>query len=331
MAAIDVAQSASCVVILGEEECSEGAAGSVLAEESIHGAEEALWLIQRESGLAAKIGLEIGHQESRGDSFSRDVTDDQAEAFSAQIKKIVIVAAHLARLVADARVFERAHAGKSLWKQPGLHLLGNFQFLGGVAFGILTIGDGAALRLDGMSDFVKTDEGKRIAVGIAKAAEHGAPDWRSMIRGIGGIIRERRLRLQSMLEAPKPRVGKKMDAALAPFAEFGEHVFGNEGDVGGAADLLKLLGVGARDDEREVGGTVGRTDDDPGLPGLAGLRAPVKNDLEPEQVQVEAKASVKIPHIDHHRLQAQKRLLALKSAACAFWRLGRDASHARII
>jgi|ERR1700675_2727848 len=108
MAAVDVAKAASRVVILGEEERGEGTAGRVLAEELIHGAEEALRLIQSKRGLAAQIGLEIGHQESRSDALSRDVADDETHAFSTQIEKIVIVSAHLARLVADARIFERA-------------------------------------------------------------------------------------------------------------------------------------------------------------------------------------------------------------------------------
>src|SRR5438034_3448621 len=43
---------------------------------------EALWLIQSDGALAAEIGLQIGHQESSGDSFSGDVADDEAEARS---------------------------------------------------------------------------------------------------------------------------------------------------------------------------------------------------------------------------------------------------------
>jgi len=212
-----------------------------------------------------------------------------------------------------------------------LNLLGDFEFLGGTAFGLFTIGDGAALRFDRVSDFIKADKGERVAVGVPKAAEDGSPNWRSMIAGSGGLIWERRLRFQSVLETPEPRIGKKTDAAIAPFAEFSEHIFGNKRDVGCAADLLELIGVGARNDEREVGGAVGRGDDDPGLADLARLRASVKNDPEAEQVQVEGKAPVEIPHIDHHRLQAQESLLALEGAVCVFWRLWRDASHGRII
>jgi len=122
-----------------------------------------------------------------------------------------------------------------------------------------------------------------------------------------------------VLEAPEPRVGEKTDAALAPFAEFCEHIRGNKGDVGRATDLLELFGVGARNDQREIGGAVWRSDDDPLLPGLAGLLAPVKNDLEAEQFLVELQAAVEIPHVDHHGLQAKKWILALLGTACGFW------------
>src|SRR6202008_3828289 len=135
-------------------------------------------------------------------------------------------------LVADARVLERAQAGKCLWKQARLHLLCNFKFLRSAALGFLVFGGQSALHFDRVGDFVKTNKRKCVAVGIPKAAEDGSPNRRCMIVGSGGIVRERRLQLQSGLETPEPRVGKKMDAALAPFAEFCKHVFGDEGYVG---------------------------------------------------------------------------------------------------
>ena len=82
---------------------------------------------------------------------------DQAETLSAQVEEIVIVAANLPRLVADACVFERAQAGKRLREEPRLHLLGDLQLLGGPALGLLPIGDGAALRLDRVRDLVEAD------------------------------------------------------------------------------------------------------------------------------------------------------------------------------
>ena len=100
MAAIGIAQAASGVVIFAKEESGERAVGGVVAKEMVHGAHEALGLIESDGALAAKIGLQIGHQESGGDAFSRDVADDEAEAAAAEIEEIVIVSANLVGLEA---------------------------------------------------------------------------------------------------------------------------------------------------------------------------------------------------------------------------------------
>src|SRR5258706_14474646 len=106
MAAIGIAQAACRVVVFGEEKGGEGAVGSVVAKELVHGAQEALRLIQSDGALAAEIGLQIGHQESGGDSFSGDVADDEAEALLAEIQEVVIIAADFESLDADSRVFQ---------------------------------------------------------------------------------------------------------------------------------------------------------------------------------------------------------------------------------
>ena len=78
MAAIDVADAAGKFVVLGEEERGERAAGRVFAEELIDGAEKVLRVVTRDGALAAKIGLQIGHEQGRGDPFAGDVADDEA-------------------------------------------------------------------------------------------------------------------------------------------------------------------------------------------------------------------------------------------------------------
>ncbi len=170
--------------------------------------------------------------------------------------------------MADAGVLKSAQAGKRLWKQAGLHLLGDFKFLGSAALGFLVFGGEPALRFDRVSDFVEANQRKRVPVGIAEAAEDGSPNGRGVIVLDGSAVRKRRLHLQRVLESPEPRVGKKTDATLAPFTELCEDVFGDERDVRGASDLRELFGVGARNNQREVGGAVGRSDDDPPLTGL---------------------------------------------------------------
>src|SRR5260370_13782318 len=70
MTAIGVAQAARSVVVFGEEEGGESAVGSVVAKELVHGAQEALGLIDCDGALAAQIGLKDGHQESGSCAFS---------------------------------------------------------------------------------------------------------------------------------------------------------------------------------------------------------------------------------------------------------------------
>src|SRR6266550_6931870 len=106
MAAIGVTQAAGGVVVFGEKEGGERAVGSVVAEELVHGTQQALGLIESDGALAAQIGLEIGHQESGGDSFSGNVPDDEAEPLLAEIQEVVIIATDFAGLHAKARIFE---------------------------------------------------------------------------------------------------------------------------------------------------------------------------------------------------------------------------------
>ncbi len=78
MAAVDVADAAGKLVVFGKEEGGERAAGRVFAEELIDGAEQALGVVSGNGALAAKVGLQIGHEESGGDAFAGDVADDEA-------------------------------------------------------------------------------------------------------------------------------------------------------------------------------------------------------------------------------------------------------------
>ena len=104
-------------------------------------------MFQSDGALAAQIRLQIRHQQSRGDSFARDVADHQPQALLTEIQKIVVIAAHLAGLDANARIIERAKGRQRLREKPGLHHACNFQFLGRTAFEFQLLGDGAALLL----------------------------------------------------------------------------------------------------------------------------------------------------------------------------------------
>src|SRR6266851_4759443 len=158
MAAIGVAQAAGGVVVFGEEESGEGAVGSVVAKELVDGAKETLGLIEGDGALAAQIGLKVGHQEGSGDAFSGDVADDKTDALAAEVEEVVIIATDFASLDAQASIFESFEGRHSLRKETRLHLLGDFKFLHGAAFGFQPPGEGAALRFDGVGYFIETDE-----------------------------------------------------------------------------------------------------------------------------------------------------------------------------
>ncbi len=94
----------------------------------------------------------------------------------AEIDVIVVIAAHLASLDADARIIERAKPRLRLRKKPGLDLLGNLQLLRDAALGFLPFSRRAALRFHFACHFIKTDQSERISIHIPEARKHAAPD-----------------------------------------------------------------------------------------------------------------------------------------------------------
>src|SRR5260370_28802903 len=156
MAAIRIAQAAGGVIVFGEEESGKGAVGSVVAEELVDGAKEALGLVEGDGALAAQIGLKIGHQESGGDTFPGDVADDETDTLAAEIQEVVIITTNFASLDAQAGIFEGFEWRLRLGGEPGLDLFGNFDFLRGAAFGFPPPGEGAALWLCCVGDFLAT-------------------------------------------------------------------------------------------------------------------------------------------------------------------------------
>src|ERR1035438_7897069 len=62
--------------------------------------------------------------------FSRDVAEHQPEPVATETEEIVVIATHLASLDACAPVFECSDRRQLLGKEPGLYLLGDFEFLG---------------------------------------------------------------------------------------------------------------------------------------------------------------------------------------------------------
>src|SRR5712671_1553167 len=230
MAAIGVKQAASGVVVFAEKEGGERAVGSVVAEELVHGTEEALGLIESDGALAAQIGLQIGHQESGGDSFSGNVADDEAEAVAAETEEVVVITTDLAGLNTKAGVFEGFERRLRLREEPCLDLLGDFDFLRSATFGIQPLGKSAALGFDGVGDLVETHQQKGVAVEILEAGKDAAPNG-SVLRG--GRRRVRGMRgahLDLILQAFQARRELETNSTLAPFAVLRNHIFGNKGD-----------------------------------------------------------------------------------------------------
>ena len=302
MAAIDVAEAAAGDVVVGEEERSEGAVGGVLGEELIDGAEEALRLVERDSALAAEIGLQIGHEESGGDAFAGNVADDQAEAVGAEIEEVVVIAAYCARWIAVTRIVERLDGGTELGEKAALDFVGNFQFLGGAAFEFEFGGGGAALGFEGVSDFVEADEEEGVAVKIAEAGRDAAPDV-SFLAEEGGLDSGADgARFGVELNAAETRSLLESDAAFGPFLVFCEDVFGDEHHARGPADELVVLRVGFGRYQGEDGLAVGRGYGDQAF---ARLEFGVIGEVEAKLVDVEAKAAVLVADVDIDGVDAE--------------------------
>ena len=98
-----------------------------------------------------------------------------------------------------------------LREQAGLDLLSDFQFLDGAAFVFELLGEGAAMGLDAAREFVESDQSEGVSVGIFKAGMNSTPPG-----SLGWEL--------------------EVDSAFAPLFVLARKVFGNEVDVGWAAD-----------------------------------------------------------------------------------------------
>ena len=61
-------------------------------------------------------------------------------------------------------------------EEAALDFVGDFEFLGGAAFGFEFGGSSAALGFEGVSDLVEADESESVAVDVAEAGDDAAPD-----------------------------------------------------------------------------------------------------------------------------------------------------------
>src|SRR5260370_35466213 len=103
MAAIRIAQAAGGVIVFGEEESGKGAVGSVVAEELVDGAKEALGLVEGDGALAAQIGLKIGHQGSGGGTLPGDGADYETEPAAGANQETAIIPTNFCDLERQSR------------------------------------------------------------------------------------------------------------------------------------------------------------------------------------------------------------------------------------
>ena len=175
MSAIGVSQPPRRVVVVGKEERCVGVVAGVFVEQTVHGPEERLRLIKRQCRLAPQAGLQICHQQSCSDPFAGNIPDDHAQPLCPAAQEIEVISSHLPRWQAEACVFQRFQLGLNLRKQPRLHLLGDFQFMGGTAFGFEFLGMLLPSQLQASSHLIESLQSKRIPVRIFEPREYRAP------------------------------------------------------------------------------------------------------------------------------------------------------------
>ena len=124
-----------------------------------------------EGELAAEVGLEVRHEQRGGDAFAGDVADDEAEAVVAEGEEVVVVAADVTGLDAEAGVVEGLERGQRLGEELGLDLLGDLELLCGAAFGLDVVRCALALGLDLAGELIGAESSKVLPSMSAKAAE----------------------------------------------------------------------------------------------------------------------------------------------------------------
>ena len=178
MPAVGVSKALRDVVVLGKEDGGVRTVHRVLKEQPVHRLQKTLRLFARQGKLAAKVGLQVGHQQCGSDSLARDIPDEQPDLLLPESEEIVVVAPDMAGLDAGARIIQRPERGKGLRKQPGLHLFCDFQFLGQAPFRFEPLSIRAALRLNLPAHLIGAKQVEGILIRIAKHRHRAAPQLR---------------------------------------------------------------------------------------------------------------------------------------------------------
>src|SRR5262252_1052288 len=140
MSAIRIAKALRIIIVLRKEERGIRAVDSVLIKKTIYRTKEDFGICQGKGRLAPHVRLQICHQQRRGNALAGNVADDKADVLLAEIEEVEIVAANLASLQAETRIFEGFDVRLNLRKQAGLDLLSDFNFLSAATFGLKSLG-----------------------------------------------------------------------------------------------------------------------------------------------------------------------------------------------
>jgi len=140
VATIGILELANDVVVDSEEERGVAVVGSAVKEKLVDGVEQAREIVEGDGIAAAKIGLQISHQQSAGNSLPGNVRENEGDARRTEIEEVVIVAADLARLHAGSGVFESGERWADLREKAELDVAGDVHFMSGAAFAFHTIG-----------------------------------------------------------------------------------------------------------------------------------------------------------------------------------------------
>src|SRR5262249_9288447 len=118
--------------------------------------------------LAAQSCLQIRHEQSRSDAFACYIRYYKPEPSVAEIEKVVIVPADGPSGTANPRIDKRLNQRLALRKQTALHLLGDGQFVRGLALRFQPCGLGAARCFQRARRLIELNQRKTVSVHILK-------------------------------------------------------------------------------------------------------------------------------------------------------------------
>src|SRR5260370_30732876 len=186
-----------------------------------------------------------------------------------------------------------------LWEKPRLDVPGELQFLAQAMFGFRPFGMRAALCFNLAVDGVITQKREGVSIQVFEGGGDSAPG----------------LNLRRMV---------KTHAALAPFLELGEDVFGQEDDLSRAADKLVFSGVGIRSNEREHSGAIGGSDGERIFGGRE--EGHIKGQAESQLIQVESPASLFVANENGNGSEAEVGVVAIRAKTAPVRKQGRRVS-----